>query len=121
MPGVAETTQDTLDISSIVGSDRRLDLDDSAPSCAAFPKCYQLIITTTKGVFVWDWTGVREIFRSGSEGIVGAKKLSYGRDVLAVADSQVVVLHDVDKGMQRSYRLKGSEVRSLRGPKLFKF
>ena len=32
-----------------------------------------------------------------------------GKDLLAVADSQVVVLHDVEKGMQRTYRLKNEE------------
>ena len=52
-----------------------------------------------------------EIFRSGSEGIVAAKKAHNGSSLLAVADSQVVVLHDIEKGMQKSYKLKGSDVR----------
>ena len=55
-------------------------------------------------------SGVVELFRSGSEGIVAARKLDGNSGTLAVADSHVVVLHDIHKGMQRSYRLKGSEV-----------
>ena len=54
-----------------------------------------------------------ELFHSGSGGIVAAKKLSGDDDgSLAIADSQVVILHDIKKGMQKSYRLKGSEVQS---------
>ena len=75
-----------------------------------FPPSNRLIITTTKGVYIWDVYGISEIFRSGSEGIVAAKKIASGREMLAVADSQVVVLHDISGGTQRSYRLKGSEV-----------
>ena len=75
-----------------------------------FPPSNRLIITTTKGVYIWDVYGISEIFRSGSEGIVAAKKIASGREMLAVADSQVVVLHDISGGMQRSYRLKGSDV-----------
>lgn len=76
----------------------------------SFPPSNQLIITTTKGVYIWDVYGISEIFRSGSEGIVAAKKIVSGSEMLAVADSQVVVLHDISGGMQRSYRLKGSDV-----------
>lgn len=79
----------------------------------AFPMRHRLIITTTKGVYAWGDDGVIEIFRSGSEGIVAAKKLSGDKDMLAVADSQVVVLHDIKGEAQRSYRLKGSEVCEL--------
>ena len=76
----------------------------------AFPPHHRLIITTMKGVYSWDILGVAEIFRSGSEGIVAAKKLKSEKDMLAIADSQVVVLHEVKGGTQKSYRLKGSEV-----------
>ncbi len=76
----------------------------------SFPPSNGLIITTRKGVYIWDIYGITEIFRSGSEGIVAAKKIATGSGMLAVADSQVVVLHDISGGMQRSYRLKGSDV-----------
>ena len=75
-----------------------------------FPSQYRLIVTTTKGVYGWDIYGVSELFRSGSEGIVAAKKLENDKEMLAVADSQVVVLHEVKGETQKSYRLKGSEV-----------
>ena len=79
-----------------------------------FPPQTRLIVTTTNGIYEWDGVTSTEIFRSDSEGILAAKKLTGERDMLAIADSQVVVLHDVKGKTQRSYRLKGSEVCSLR-------
>lgn len=76
-----------------------------------FPPRNRLIITTSQGVYVWDVYGIAEIFRSGSEGIVAAKTLTSDNGMLAIADSQVVVLHEVKGDTQRSYRLKGSQVR----------
>ena len=76
----------------------------------SFPLSNRLIITTKKGVYIWDAYGITELFRSGSEGIAAAKKIVIGNEMLAVADSQVVVLHDIGGGLQRSYRLKGSDV-----------
>lgn len=69
-----------------------------------------LIVTTTKGVFTWGNHGVKEIFTSGSGGIVAARRVRNGSSLLAVADSQVVILHDTRKGMQKSYKLRGSDV-----------
>lgn len=79
-------------------------------SVFSFPPSNRLLITTKKGVYIWDAYGIAEIFRSGSEGIAAAKKVVFGNEMLAVADSQVVVLHDISGGLQRSYRLKGSDV-----------
>jgi hypothetical protein len=76
----------------------------------AFPPSHHLIITTNKNIYSWDSRGLSGLFRSGSEGIVAAKKAKDGSGILAVADSQVVVLHDVKRGMERSYRLKGADV-----------
>lgn len=69
-----------------------------------------LIVTTTKGVFTWGNQGVKKIFASGSGGIVAARRVKNGGSLLAVADSQVVILHDTRKGMQKSYKLRGSDV-----------
>ncbi|KAA6410680.1 MAG: hypothetical protein FRX48_06103 [Lasallia pustulata] len=82
----------------------------------SFPRSHHLVVTTTKGVYTWGRHGLTEIFRSGSGGIVAAKKAQNGSSLLAVADSQVVVLHDIEKGMQKSYKLKGSDgqIRLLR-------
>ena len=82
----------------------------------SFPPSNSLIITTKKGVYIWDVYSITEIFRSGSEGIVAAKSISSGGEMLAVADSQVVVLHDINGGMRRSYRLKGSDVNPTFAP-----
>ncbi|MCJ1463723.1 hypothetical protein MMC07_002332 [Pseudocyphellaria aurata] len=73
------------------------------------PPCRHLIVTTTKGVFTWGSHGIKEVFHSGSGGIVAARKARNGSSLLAVADSQVVVLHDTRKGMQKSYKLRGSD------------
>lgn len=75
------------------------------------PPCRHLIVTTTRGVFTWGSHGINEIFHSGSGGIVAARKARNGSSLLAVADSQVVILHDTRKGMQKSYKLRGSDVR----------
>ncbi len=85
-----------------------VETSDFDPS--TFPKSHHLIVTTTKGVYSWSRNGITELFRSGSEGIVAAKRAGDGSGVLAVADSQVVILHDVKRGMDKSYRLKGSDV-----------
>jgi hypothetical protein len=76
----------------------------------SFPPSHHLIVTTRKNVFSWNSRGLSDLFHSGSEGIVAAKKAKDGSGMLAVADSQVVVLHDVRRGMERSYRLKGADV-----------
>ena len=84
--------------------------EDQSADNFVFPKSHHLVITTVKGVYTWSSRGITEIFRSGSAGIVAARKATNGSGLLAVADSQIVLLHDINKGMQRSYRLKGSDV-----------
>ena len=78
-----------------------------------FPPYHQLVVTTTQGVYAWETDVVTELFHSGSRGIVAAKRLASTSNMLAVADNQVVILHDVKKGKQKSYRLRGSEVHKL--------
>ena len=93
--------------------DSSIDVEEPGPSeqgVFAFPPEHRLVITTTKGVYIWDVYGLTEIFRSGSEGIVAAKRVASGGEMLAVADSEVVILHEFNGGLQKSYRLKGSEV-----------
>ena len=75
-----------------------------------FPTSNHLIVSTTKGVYTWTFGGVNEIFRSESGGIVTAKKISDGNDLLAVADSQIVLLHDTKKDVSQSHRLMGIKV-----------
>ena len=75
-----------------------------------FPQSHRLIVTTTRGVYEWDASGISEIFHSSSEGIVAAKRLGAETNMLAVADNQVVVLHEIKGTTHKSYRLKGSQV-----------
>ncbi|KAI9681998.1 MAG: hypothetical protein M1817_000052 [Caeruleum heppii] len=80
-----------------------------------FPDAHILVVTTVHGVFAWQAGKVSNIFRSGSGGIVAAKQLPDGSGTLAVADSEVVILHDTTRKTARSYRLKrkGDHVRLL--------
>jgi hypothetical protein len=76
-----------------------------------FPTDQHLVITTEQHVLSYDSNGPNKIFKSGSGGILAAKETRDGSGTLAIADSQVVVLHQVEHGMERSYRLKGTDVR----------
>lgn len=76
----------------------------------AFPKDHHLVITTETNVWSWDHRGLTNAFSSASAGILAAKEAKDGSGLLAVADDQVVVLHDANRGMNRSYRLKGTDV-----------
>lgn len=88
-----------------------LQLAEETDRSPSFPRGHSLLATTSVGVYSWDNNGVTLLFRSASGGIVAARKAS---NMLAIADGQVVVLHDIDKGIQkRSYRLKGSDVGTL--------
>ena len=73
------------------------------------PLSHHLVITTPAGVYTWSSKGVKQIFKSGSEGLVAANTTN-GR-ILAIADSTLVFLHDVTKGQQQqNYRLKSKQV-----------
>ncbi|GME38155.1 hypothetical protein GTA08_BOTSDO10071 [Neofusicoccum parvum] len=75
----------------------------------AFPKDHHLVVTTETHVWSWDHRGLTNAFGSGSGGILAAKEAKDGSGLLAVADDQVVVLHDAIRGKDRSYRLKGTD------------
>ncbi|KAL9614519.1 MAG: hypothetical protein Q9167_000969 [Letrouitia subvulpina] len=91
-------------------------LDDPPQWPSTIPPHHHLLVTTPKGVYTWDSHGATEVFRSDSQGVVAAKQAKNGSGLLAVADSHIVVLYDVKKGMNNSYRLKDSngQVRMLR-------
>jgi hypothetical protein len=81
------------------------------PASFVFPADHHLVITTEQRVLSYDESGLHKIFWSGSSGILAAKEAGDGSGTLAIADSQVVVLHRVEGGMEKSYRLKGTDVR----------
>lgn len=73
-----------------------------------FPDSHHLVVTTEKRVLCLDKDGLSNVFTSSSSGILAAKEAKDGRGALAIADSQVVVLHNLEKG-DKSYRLKGTD------------
>jgi hypothetical protein len=75
-----------------------------------FPFSHHLVVVTKRHVFAWDSGEVRPVFNSGSAGILAAKESGNGSGTLAIADSQIVLLHKVEKKRERSYRLKGADV-----------
>jgi hypothetical protein len=89
-------------------------LDVMAPENAVndfqFPQSHHLVVVTKRRVLAWDANEVRPIFNSGSAGILAAKESGNGGGTLAIADSQIVLLHKVEKPRERSYRLKGADV-----------
>lgn len=75
---------------------------------------YHLAITTPRHILRWDGNGLTSVFESASGGILTARESKDGSGLLAIADSQVVLLYDVVSGQDRSYRLKGIDVSILR-------
>ena len=84
-------------------------LDTSSSGRLTFPQLSRPIVTTKKGVFDWDENGLTEIFRSTTEGIVAAQVCG-DTIVLAVADSQVIILHKIRGSRERNSCLKGAGV-----------
>ena len=70
---------------------------------------HHLIVTTAVGVYSWSNRGSAEIFSSNSKGIVTSRNMKTDKEFLAVADSEIVILHDIEKGMQRTYRLRNED------------
>jgi hypothetical protein len=87
-----------------------------------FPSTHHLNVVTKQHVLTVDNNGPRRIYTSGSGGIMAAKEAPDGSGTLAIADSMIVLLHRIDKGMDQSHRLKGAEVivlyerSSMKGP-----
>ncbi|KAL9123125.1 MAG: hypothetical protein Q9187_000314 [Circinaria calcarea] len=94
----------TAELSSLL---KPLVLPEKQALIKEFPSSHHLVVTTNSGVYLWTYQGVQETFRSKSKGIIAARKLSGSGNILAVADSQVIILHDPSKRTHQSYRLKG--------------
>jgi hypothetical protein len=75
-----------------------------------FPRSHHLVTVTKKHVLTLDDHGLRNIFRSGSEGIMAAKEAPDGNGTLAIANSMIVLLHRIERGLDQSHRLKSAEV-----------
>lgn len=81
----------------------------------SFPSDTHLLITTPRHVFAWDAGGVHIIFSSRRGSIIAAREAKDGSGVLAVASSNVVVMHDTKRGQEQSWGLdpQREEVRHL--------
>jgi hypothetical protein len=75
-----------------------------------FPRNHHLVVVTKKHVLTLDDHGLRGIFASGSEGIMAAKEAPLGNGTLAIANSMIVLLHRIERGLDQSHRLKSTEV-----------
>ncbi|KAF2814730.1 WD40 repeat-like protein [Mytilinidion resinicola] len=75
----------------------------------SFPNGFHLLIATHKRVFSWSQDGLVPVFRSATHGILAARQSGDGRGILAIADSQIVILQNVRPGMSREYKLKGED------------
>lgn len=79
----------------------------------SFPTGFHLLISTHECVFSWSHESLEPVFRSATNGgILAARQSGDGRGTLAIADSQVVILQNVNTGTNREYKLEGEEVRT---------
>jgi len=74
-----------------------------------FPSNKHLLITTPSRILSWDVSGIHELFKSSKSGIAAATESKDGSGILAVADKHVVVLHDTQRGKEKSWGLSAPE------------
>ncbi|XTI84480.1 hypothetical protein V2W45_1339516 [Cenococcum geophilum] len=78
----------------------------------SFPNGYHLLTATHSSALTWNQADLTPIFSSGSAGgILAAEKAANDTGLLAIVDGQVVILHDVQRGRDKNYCFKGTEVR----------
>jgi WD40 repeat protein len=75
----------------------------------AFPANKHLLITTPSRIVSWDETGIHDLFTSSKSGIAAATESKDGTGILAVADKHTVVLHDTQRGKEKSWGLSAPE------------
>ncbi|KAK5715635.1 hypothetical protein LTR15_010281 [Elasticomyces elasticus] len=75
------------------------------------PSGVYLLVSTPSHIYAWDCRGITAVFTSSKAGIVAARARN---SILAVADSQVVILHDTKHGQDASWGLTANEHDELR-------
>lgn len=75
----------------------------------AFPNSSHLLVTTPSQICAWDSNGIHTVFKSSKSSIVAVREAKDGSGVLAVADKQIVVLHDTKRGQERSWGLRADD------------
>ena len=74
------------------------------------PADLNLFIATSNAIYVHNCSaGERPLFECASDGIVNARLARDGSSLLAIADSQLVILHDSARKGDRRYALKSYE------------
>ncbi|MCJ1312758.1 hypothetical protein MMC25_006434 [Agyrium rufum] len=82
----------------------------SSDSSYVFPRYTNLLVTTAQGVFVWNRESTTQVLKSVSCGIAAARAVTSGaKPILAVADRQVIVLHDSMREHEQDCKLQHSE------------
>lgn len=80
---------------------------------AELPADAQLFVATPSRIFTHSFTNVdRTLFECATPGIVNARPACDNSSLLAITDSQLVILHDAARGDNRKYALKSYEVRT---------
>lgn len=74
-----------------------------------FPVDSHLLIICPSKILSWGATGINTIFRSSKGGIATAREAKDGSGVIAIADKQVVVLHDTKRGQEKSWGLQAEQ------------
>ncbi|KAF2681212.1 hypothetical protein K458DRAFT_275523, partial [Lentithecium fluviatile CBS 122367] len=73
------------------------------------PADFNLFIATPSAIHAYDQSSRRPLFECVTDGIVNARAAKDNSSLLAIADSQLVILHDPTRGADRKYRLKSRE------------
>ena len=76
------------------------------------PRHYELVVTTDRCVYSWTAAGALKLFRSAAGGVLVARRVGRERRLLAVADAELVVLHDTTRNSHEAYQLKSADVSS---------
>lgn len=75
------------------------------------PFARSLFIATPNAIHWLSQTGGKLLFECESaDGVVSTRASADDSGVLAVADSQVVILHDITREREKKHKLKGGDV-----------
>jgi hypothetical protein len=78
------------------------------------PFKHNLFIATPNSIYLHSQAGDKVLFQcDSSNGIVNALASRDNNGLLAVADSQIVILHDTARNRDRKHKLKGGDVTSV--------
>jgi hypothetical protein len=110
-PSMSQSSTTTIGC-RILDPERRI--VTSACTMASTASINNLFITTPNAIYLHTDPEKRLLFEcTTSDGIVNAKASKDNSGLLAIADSQLVILHDSMRGGNREYKLKSGDVGPL--------